>query len=119
MENTKAIWRDRLARLAKTNLTIEEFATREGVKPSSLKWWRWRFGTEEKKSRAYAPLARAAGISGPTFIEVGSPPASRSSSASPSTWYEVLLTNGRVVRVPSAFDDASLARILLVAERSP
>lgn len=113
-ENSKAIWRDRLARLARTNLSVEEFATREGVKPSSLKWWRWRLGSEAKKAQAFAPLARAAGLRGPTFVEIGSSPSQQQSGS--ATWYEVLLTNGRVVRVPVAFDDATLVRILALAE---
>jgi transposase len=108
-ENTKAIWRERLARFSRTNLSIEEFAVREGVAVSSLRWWRWRLGSEAKKTRAYAPLARAAGVSGPAFVEVGSPSTSASS-------YEVVLANGRVVRVPASFDDAVLARIISVVE---
>jgi hypothetical protein len=111
-ENTKAIWRERLARFSKTNLSIEEFAVREGVAASSLRWWRWRLASEAKKTRAYAPLAKAAGLTGPAFIEVGSPQ-STSTAGSP---YEVVLANGRVLRVPTSFDDRVLARLISVVE---
>ena len=109
MENTKTIWRDRLTRLARTNLSIEEFAAREGVRPASLRWWRWRLGSDAKKVRALTPLARAAGAV-PSFVEVA--PASET----PSSRYEVVLTNGRVVRVPAEFNNSELARVLAVAE---
>ena len=102
METTKAIWRERIARWEESKLTAEEFAPQEGVKPSSLKWWRWRLGGETRRPKAGSP-----------FVEVKT--GSRAVSAA---WHvEIALWNGRVVRVRAGFTDDELERVLAVADR--
>ena len=109
---TRAIWEERIARWQQSKLSAEEFAPLEGVRPSSLKWWRWRLGGEAL--RAVAPAKgrtkRAA------FIEVGASTPAPKAAAQASLRFEVVLRNGRVVCVPSGFNDGELARVLAVAE---
>ncbi len=100
---TQAAWDDRLSRWRKSGLSLEDFAAREGVKPTALKWWRWKLGGE--------PARRARPGRAPSFVEVSAP------APVPAGRFEVVLANGRMVRVPERFDDAELARVLAAVER--
>jgi len=109
---TRAIWEERIARWQQSKLSAEEFAPLEGVRPSSLKWWRWRLGGEARRaaSPAKGRAMKAA------FIEVSGAGPAPKAVAQTSLRFEVVLRNGRVVRVPSGFSDGELARVLAVAE---
>lgn len=96
---SRAVWERRLVRWEKSGLTRVEFARREGVNPSTLGWWR----STLRKDEALPEVS---------FVEVTVP--ERPLMKSPPI--EVVLTNGRTVRVPPAFDAGELARVLAVAE---
>ena len=73
-----------------------------GLGASSLKNWKWKLGVEARQA-----------ASGPGFVEVVAaltPPVSDS--------FEVVLVDGVVVRVPSKFDGAALAKLLEVVGRA-
>jgi hypothetical protein len=109
---TRAIWEERIARWEQSKLSAEEFAPLEGVRPSSLKWWRWRLSGEARRATAAAkgePTKAA-------FIEVGPATPVPEVPAQFCGSFEVVLRNGRVVRVPTGFSDGELARVLAVAE---
>lgn len=108
---TRAIWEERIARWQQSKLSAEEYAPREGVRPSSLKWWRWRLSGETRRA-AGATKGEPTKVA---FVEVGVPPSSRA-PAQPGSCFEVILRNSRVVRVPPGFSDGELARVLAVAE---
>lgn len=109
---TQALWRDRLERWRRGNKTDEEFAAIEGVKVSSLKWWRWRLSAADaRREQAGRPAATSAPV---RFVEVT--PAPARPVAGGACHYEVVLRNGRVVRVPAGFEDAALARVLKVVD---
>lgn len=112
MAKTQTVWKERPARWREGGKTIEEFAERAGVKPSSLKWWRWRLeGAQGKAPTSVVPDP------GTTFVEVDTGATARTSAlAAAEGRFEVLLGNGRLVRVPVDFDDRELARVLFVAE---
>ncbi len=104
---TQAAWEERLARWRKSGQSAEEFAAREGVKPTALKWWRWKLsGEKDRGSRK--------GRARPSFIEVEAAPASSSAESR----IEVVLANGRVVRVLGRFADEELVRVIALAERA-
>lgn len=112
MAKTQAIWRERVARWRESGKSIEEFAEREGVKLASLKWWRWRLEGAREKTAASAPPARNA-----TFVEVEAGAAvTKPAPVVERSCFEVVLGNGRIVRVPAGFVDSELARVLAVAE---
>lgn len=98
-------WAQHLDRWRRSGLELRAFAAREELSVRALSWWRWRLEQDEKQrmaSTAPAPDARA-------FIEL--------SAAQPaSPMFEVVLGNGRSVRVPPTFEDAALLRVLIVAE---
>jgi hypothetical protein len=78
-------------------LSATDYARRKRLKASGLQWWRWKLSHDEAAS--------------PAFVEVhvvDDVPAEHS--------IEIVLANGRVVRVPPSFDDAALARVMSLAE---
>src|SRR4051812_34800939 len=105
---TRAIWEERIARWQQSKLSAEEYAPLEGVRPSSLKWWRWRLSGEVRRATtpAKGEPTKAA------FIEVGASAPVPEAAAQTSPRFEVVLRNGRVVRVPAGFSDGELARVL-------
>jgi hypothetical protein len=101
---SKAAWERRVARWVRSGLSRDEFAAREGVKPTTLAWWRWSL--QSASSTTTALVKRDL-----TFVEVTPPPPAEHERI------EVLLVNGRVVRVPQSFDADALKRVLDVADR--
>ena len=101
--STRADWERRVRRWRRSGLKREEFAAQEGVKPTTLGWWAWAL----QRGVSTALVKRDA------FVEVtaGEVPALVDERI------EIVLENGRVVRVPAAFDDAHLGRVLDVAAR--
>lgn len=99
-----------LAALDRSGLTLTAFAIREGLEPQRLSRWR----------RELAAATR------PVFEEVipsvTSPVVDEgmAAKAAPSERerFEVVLTSGRVVRVPASFDVGTLRRLLAVVEEA-
>jgi hypothetical protein len=115
LAKTQALWRERLDRWRKSNKSEEEFAAIEGVKPSSLKWWRWRLTAADAKSKPSEPQQPA--VAPPPairFVEVTK--AKGQATAGGACQYEVVLRNGRVVRILRGFVDSELERLLDVAD---
>ena len=86
-------------------LSTEDFSAREGIKSKQLVWWRWKLGCSPSEPAAPGP---------PQFlpVRVVDAVACRSSVAVP---LEIALPNGRVVRVATGFDAATLERVLEIA----
>ncbi len=97
-----------LAALDASGLTLSAFAVREGLDPQRLT--RWRRQLESSASRK-----------APVFEEVFHPKilALRSDEALAVTEhgrFEIVLSSGRVVRVPASFDGSVLRRLLEIVE---
>lgn len=103
---SRAKWARRVARWAKSGLSCEQFAACEGVKATTLSWWRWYL------ARHGAVPTRALARYEPAFVEVEPVLVEAVSER-----IEVALVNGRVVRVPMTFRDDALVRVLAAAER--
>lgn len=102
---SRDVWARRVARWARSGLSRDAFAAREGVKATTLAWWRWRLGST---APATALVRRDV-----SFVEV-----EPIVVAVADERIEIALANGRVVRVPTAgFDDKVLSRVLTAAER--
>ncbi len=97
---TRAYWSKQVKRWAASRLTLREYAALTGVGASSLKNWKWKLGVEARQA------SRGAG-----FVEVVG-----TLAAPVSDGFEVVLVGG-VVKVPSAFDGAALAKLLEVVGR--
>jgi transposase-like protein len=97
-----------LARWERSGLTLAEFARREGMPASTLTWWRYQLRQRTGGGRAAAPE------SVPTFTEVQREPAAAAAGV-----VEVVLRNGRVVRVPLRGVEPTALRTVLRALDEP
>ena len=100
----RAEWTQRIQRGQASGLTAREFAEREGLRERSLTWWKWKLGSAVSDSVVAAPATFL-----PVRVVESSPARGPAGEA-----FEVALSNGRVVRVPSSFDDATLGRLLAI-----
>lgn len=97
-------WRSTEARavfaaLAASGLSLDEFARREGLKVPRLRRWRCRLAAEDRRS---VP------VPAPQVIEI------RPRRPEP---VEIVLANGRVLRVAETIDGTALARLVAALEQ--
>lgn len=98
--------RGALAAARDSGLSLRAFARREGLDPQRLYWWHRRLGADATAAR------RAAEAEAPTFVEIE--PGVGLVSDAPAI--EVVLRNGRVLRVPRSFDAPALGRLIELLE---
>lgn len=89
-------WRERLARQAAGRLSVAVFCRREGVSTASFYYWRQRL----RESAAGTPRFVPVRVTVPTAVEI-------------------VLGNGRVVRVPTGTDAGWLRELFAAAEGAP
>lgn len=90
-----------LAAFATSGLTLAAFAAREGLQLQRLYKW------QRQLSEQAAPLK---------FAEVPVRDVSRDAPASADGVFEIVLGNGRIVRVGAGFEVAALQRLLSVVD---
>lgn len=93
-----------LADLEQSGLELRAFARREGLDPQRLTRWRRRLAAEVRPAFQEVELGDARA----TDME--------QASAVGHERFEVVLTSGRVVRVPERFDAEALRRLLVVVD---
>ena len=108
----REVWTKRVARWGTSGLTAEEFAARHGLKASTLAYWKWRLGKDQRGGRER--LRRGHQDSAvrelPSLIEVRATPADGR--------FELELTNGRKLRIPVGFEVGDLRNLLSTLEGS-
>lgn len=116
MERTsRATWSKRVERWKESGLSAEEFAEKAGLRATTLTWWKWRLGADERAKTPRALAVRSEPAKAPpeltpmTFIEM-----TASVRAEP---LEIVLRSEVRVRVPASFDERTLSRLLDVLER--
>ena len=96
----------------RSGLTIRDFCSQHRLSEPSFYSWR-RLLSERDREKTKPAVARRPGKDAantrPAFVPI------RIVSAPPAT-IEVLLGNGRVLRVPAGFDAATLRQLLAVME---
>jgi transposase len=103
----RTYWQGQLAAWLKSGLTQTEFCRRQKISVAALGWWKARFARAAKDSGFPGPSAGR-------FVEV-----KMTESRAGGRWdfsYEVVLANGRSVRVGAGFDDEQVGRLIRVAE---
>lgn len=107
---SKDTWAKRVQRWTESGLSAGEFGAEIGVNPRTLTYWKWLLKKEGKAHPTPRPRAarRATSSVALSFVEMTAPV-----TAEP---LEVLV-GGLRVRVPIAFDDATLVRLVSVLER--
>jgi hypothetical protein len=102
-----AQWAERVQRWQQSGLTVEHFGRREGFDPRQLRWWKWSLGKR---------AAGGAGASVASFLPVRV--VARAAPTAPPSAVEIVLGNGRRVRVLGPVDPDVLAAVLEAAERA-
>ena len=110
---TRQEWAVWVRKSEASELSISDFARKNGVSRSALYRWRGKLGVSVSGQRAPKPSPSLAFVR----LDPSSPSLPSSSTTSPPL--EVALANGRVIRVPPVFDEASLERLLNVVEGLP
>lgn len=113
----EAEWAERVRQAEASGLSIPAFAAKHQVSKSALYHWRNRLAAEAAEAQASPPPPPPPPpppSSSTALAFVRLEPVAQQSSAEP---IEVLLHNGRIVRVPLAFDEAVLSRVIDIAER--
>ena len=115
-----------LAEWKKSGLKLATFAKQRGLLPERLRWWRDKLMPEAKPK---APAGSAIRFAPVRVARKGSTRPAPSSSPPPSVSppetmegaanLEVVLANGRRVRVAPGFDAASLTRLIATLEALP
>jgi transposase-like protein len=86
--------------LAGSGLTLEEFARREGIHPVRIGRWRRKLGRMGRSQ----------------FVEI-TPRVKPTTELATTVAIEIVLSSGRVVRVPPSFDEPTLARLIALLEK--
>jgi transposase len=108
MMATRADWAKRVERWEKSGLSAEAFGARERLKAKQLYWWRWKLRSSPPESAPSAPPLRFLPVH-VKDVDATTP------SAGASVALEIVLCNGRVVRVAPGYDPAMLERVLAIA----
>jgi hypothetical protein len=93
-------WKDRVQQWSSSGLGARDFASREGLRPERLFYWKRRL-------RASSAMA----IAGVSFAKVAVEPSAPESVSDP---LEVVTRSGHTVRVRGQFDEKALLRLLAV-----
>ena len=86
-------------------------ARRLGLRVSTVRWWASQIRCRAARRREAGEACEGA-LAAPSFVEV------HVQRSRPAPGFEVLIENGREVRVPLGFDAGELARLVDVLERS-
>jgi len=115
---SREVWVRRVERWRESGLSIREFAARHGLKVGTLSHWSWRLRSEQARDPATPgpqPSPRSNGVPSSlaplSFIEV--------QAALTEERFELELTDGRRLRIPTGFEATALQRLLGVLEVRP
>jgi len=96
-----------LTALEQSGLSLGAFAAREGLDAQRL--WRWRRQLGTPPATAFEEIVRYDAASSLDGEALASPERER---------FEIVLTSGRVVRVPASFDASALRQLLTIVEEA-
>jgi transposase-like protein len=99
-------WRALIREQERSGLTVADFAHRRGVSPATLYWWRSQISRRVRRGRT--PKIVAVEVVGAVDGE-----ASRSDRG-----FELELSHGRRLHVPTRFDAEALSRLIVAVERA-
>ena len=107
-------WSEQVSTWEASGLSCREFARQAGVNGSTLSWWRWKLrgGSRPGRQRSRRRPSRL------PFVEVTKLPRAIEEEAGTGGDERLELTVGQVtVRLPRAFEEQTLARVLQVLEK--
>jgi hypothetical protein len=98
----REFWARHVAAWRASGLSQKAYCAREGLRPSTLGWWRWKLGEGERPERPRALAPRLV----PVRLQ-----------AAGSAGFELHLVGERRLHIPNDFDQDALVRLLRVLER--
>ena len=101
-EGKERFWRRVLQRWRRSGLTVRDFCSAQALAEASFYAWRRTIAERDQQATAGIP---------PVFVPLRVTPPPAAASA-----FEVVLGNGRVVRVPAHFEPATLRQLLAVLD---
>jgi transposase len=114
IRESRIVWAERVARWRESGLSTRSFAELEGVKPSTLSFWKWKLGSLPGAGHASGRGGgRRRPESQPRFVELVPSPGLNSLplDSSPSAM-ELSLPGGYQVRLQQDFAPDALGRLL-------
>lgn len=103
-----AEWAKRVERWQRSGLSAAEYGSREGISGDQLSWWKWRLGRKVMVPRGEVALGKVRFV--PARV------VERAAPASTGGQVEVVLGNGRLVRIVGAVDPKLLADTIRAIE---
>jgi hypothetical protein len=102
----REIWAAHVARWTASGLNLSEFAAKNGINQSTLRWWKDRLGfaaKEMQRGQATRAITKTSAASPLTFVELTDVGGDQ---------IEIVLPSGVRVRVRRGFDAATLVQVL-------
>jgi transposase len=93
-------WRQVIARWKRSGLSVRAFCGAESLNPMTFYWWRRELGRRDQPQPAFLPMHVLAEMTEPSTVGI-----------------EVVLANGRSVRVSAGFDPRTLMRVVELLEQ--
>ena len=98
-------WQQRIERWRESGLTAAQFAVELGINAGTLKFWQYKLKKAKRaESAGEAPPKERKTSIAPAFVEVR--------TGGREARFELELSNGRLLRVPEAFDAKALEPFL-------
>lgn len=125
MSERAKYWRRLIGEWKRSGLSQAEFCRRREVNVGSFAWWKSRIGNtaNQHRRRVGRNASRSPAREVADFVELALPKGTRAArSLAPSTFgvgpcgYEIVLSNGRVIRLPHNFDPAVVAQLVTAME---
>jgi hypothetical protein len=108
-------WRKRVERWNDSGLTAAEFAGELGISERSLRWWKWRLGSESAnrpRGRTKRSRPKSSSTPSPTVPLIDVPQVAVASAP-----IEIVLRSRVELRVAAGFDGPTLERVLEILKR--
>ena len=93
-------WRQVIARWKRSGLSVRAFCGAEGLNPMTFYWWRRELERRDQPQPAFLPVRVLAEKTAPSTVGI-----------------EVVLANGRSMRVGAGFDPRTLVRVVELLEQ--
>ena len=99
-EPRREFWARHVGAWRTSGLSQQAYCAREGLRPSTFGWWRWRLAPAKAGGDSRAPRLVAVRV--------------QESASGPG--FELQLAGERRLQIPSDFDEGALVRLLRVLE---
>jgi len=109
MRRRRQEWVERVDQWRRSGLTAKRFAASIGVKAGTLTHWAWRLGHEQQRRKVQRGSVMASAAQSDAFVEIVA-------TATRDDRFELVVGNGRELRIPADFDATALERLLGVLE---